>query len=152
MAPQSPVPATARQGPVTLQLRRTFQAPRERVFRAWTTAEELKRWHAPAPNITSVAEVDLRVGGKYRIHMRAPDGAEHRAVGVYREIDPPKKLVFTWSWEGGYLSDTLVTVEFLDRGAATELVLTHELFPSDEARTQHASGWNAVFDKLAQII
>jgi uncharacterized protein YndB with AHSA1/START domain len=97
-------------------------------------------------------ELDLRVGGKYRIHMRAPDGAEHHAVGVYREIDPPNKLVFTWSWEGGDMNDTLVTVEFLDRGATTELVLTHELFPNDEARKQHAAGWNAALDKLVQTL
>lgn len=137
---------------VALQLRRTFQAPRERVFRAWTSPEELKRWHAPAPMTTPVAEVDLRVGGKYRIHMRAPDGAEHHAVGVYRVVDPPKKLVFTWTWEGGDMADTLVTVEFLDRGPATELVLTHELFPSDEARASHEHGWNAVLEKLGQML
>jgi uncharacterized protein YndB with AHSA1/START domain len=145
-------PAPTRPRSVTLQLRRTFHAPRERVFRAWTSAEELKRWHAPPSHTTSLAEIDLRVGGKYRIHMRAPDGAEHRAVGVYREIDPPKKLVFTWTWEGGEMGDTLVTVEFRDRGATTELVLTHELFPNDEARDQHAVGWNAVLDNLAQSL
>jgi uncharacterized protein YndB with AHSA1/START domain len=145
-------PAPTQQRPVTLRLRRTFQAPRERVFRAWTSAEELKRWHAPPPHTTPFAEVDLRVGGKYRIHMRAPDGAEHHAVGVYREIDPPKKLVFTWTWEGGDMGDTLVTVEFLDRGAATEIVLTHELFPSDDVRARHEAGWNGAFDKLAQVL
>jgi uncharacterized protein YndB with AHSA1/START domain len=135
-----------------LQLRRTFQAPRERVWRAWTSAEELKRWHAPAPLTTPDAQVDLRVGGKYLIAMRAPDGAEHRAIGVYREIDPPKKLVFTWTWEGGTLGETLVTVEFFDRGPATELVLTHERFPNDEERDRHQDGWSKVLDKLPQAL
>lgn len=145
-------PAPTRPRSVTLQLRRTFRAPRERVFRAWTSPEELKRWHAPPPSTTPLVELDLRVGGKYRIHMRAPDGAEHHAVGVYREIDPPKKLVFTWSWEGGDMNDTLVTVEFLDRGATTELVLTHELFPNDDVSAKHEAGWSAALDKLAQVL
>jgi uncharacterized protein YndB with AHSA1/START domain len=145
-------PSTPAQRTVTLRLRRTFQAPRERVFRAWTSAEELKRWHAPVSHTTPLVEMDLRVGGKYRITMRAPDGAEHSAVGVYREIDPPKKLVFTWSWEGGDMNDTLVTIEFLERGSATELVLTHELFPNDTVRANHEAGWNAAFEKLTQAL
>ena len=152
MATPSPTRTPAQQRSVSLRVRRTFQAPRERVFRAWTSAEELKRWHAPPLHTTSLAEVDPRVGGRYRIHMLAPDGAEHRVTGVYREIDPPKKLVFTWTWEGSAMGDTLVTVEFLDRGATTELILTHELFPSEDARDQHEAGWNGVLDRLAQAL
>src|SRR6266566_2390836 len=101
-----------------------------------------------------VSEVDLRPGGRYRIHMQAPDGAvTHRLVGVYRLVDPPKKLVYTWRWENEPESgETLVTVEFLDRGASTELVLTHELFPNDEASRKHEAGWTACFDKLARVV
>jgi len=140
--------------PVTLRLRRTFAAPRERVFRAWTVPEEMKQWTAPGDMTTPVAEVDLRPGGRYRIHMQAPDGAvTHRLVGVYRLVDPPKKLVYTWGWENEPESgETLVTVEFLDRGASTELVLTHELFPNDEASRKHEAGWTACFDKLARVV
>src|SRR3954467_14261328 len=85
-----------------LEVRRLIRAPRQRVFDAWTKAEELKAWHAPGPLTVSLAEIDLRVGGAYRIHMQAPDGSEHRASGVYREIDPPRKVVYTWGWDGDH--------------------------------------------------
>src|SRR2546427_12616018 len=83
----APAPQTA---PVTVRLQRTFQAPREKVFQAWTRPEELKRWSAPGDLTTPVAEVDLRVGGRYRIDMRAPDGTLHRVTGTYREVESPK--------------------------------------------------------------
>ena len=119
----------------------------------WTTPEEIKRWKGPGERTTPVVEVDLRVGGAYRIHMRTPDGSEVRLVGVYREVDPPKKLVYTWSWETSpEMGETLVTVEFLERGRATDVVLKHELFPTDEARGKHEHGWTASLDKLAKIL
>ncbi len=144
----------ARQSTVTLRLRRTFQAPRDRVFRAWTTPEEMKQWKAPGELTTPVAEVDLRPGGKYRIHMQAPDGTLHRLVGEYRVVDPPKKLVYTWQWEDDpdKPSETLVTVEFLERGGATEVVLTHDLFPNEQTRNRHEMGWSGCFDKLARVV
>jgi uncharacterized protein YndB with AHSA1/START domain len=145
--------ATQQQRTAALSLRRTFQASRERVFRAWTTPEEIKRWKGPGDRTTPVVEVDLRVGGAYRVHMRSPDGSEVRLVGVYREVDPPKKLVYTWVWETSpEMGETLVTVEFLERGRATEVVLKHELFPADEARDRHEHGWSGSLDKLARIL
>jgi uncharacterized protein YndB with AHSA1/START domain len=145
--------ATQQQRTAALSLRRTFQASRERVFRAWTTPEEIKRWKGPGERTTPVAEVDLRVGGAYRVHMRSPDGSEMRLVGVYREVDPPKKLVYTWGWETNpEMGETLVTVEFLERGRATEVVLKHELFPADDVRDQHEQGWHGSLDKLDKIL
>jgi uncharacterized protein YndB with AHSA1/START domain len=145
--------AIQQQRTAVLHLRRTFQASRERVFRAWTTPEEMKRWKAPGDRTTPVVEVDLRVGGKYRVHMRSPDGSEVRLVGMYREVDPPKKLVYTWVWETSpEMGETLVTVEFLERGRMTEVVLKHELFPADEVRDLHEHGWSGSFDKLAEIL
>ena len=79
-----------------VEVRRVIRAPRQRVFEAWTKPEELKRWHAPGPMTVSLAEVDLRVGGRYRIHMVAPSGEEHRVVGTYREVDPPRRLTYSW--------------------------------------------------------
>ena len=141
------------QSTVTLRLRRTFSAPPERVFRAWTTPEEMKQWKAPGEMTTPVAEVDLRVGGTYRIHMRAPDGALHRLVGAYRLVDPPKKLVYTWRWEDNpEAGETLVTVEFLARGKGTDLVLTQELFATDDLRGQHETGWTKCFEKLSELV
>ena len=136
-----------------LQVRRVFDAPPQRLFQAWTTPEELKHWHAPGPLSCVLAEIDLRVGGRFRIHMREPDGKEHRVVGAYRVIDPPKRLAYTWQWEtkstNNDLVETLVTIEFLPRGTGTELVLTHEGFASEEARTSHEHGWSAIMEKLA---
>jgi len=139
--------------PATLQVRRTFQAPRAKVFQAWTEAQALKRWSAPGDFITPLADVDLRVGGRYRIHMQAPDGTLHKVTGTYRVVDPPKKLVYTWFWETkAEDGETLVTVEFHERGRGTEVVLTHELFPNDEARKSHEMGWTACFEKLATLL
>lgn len=136
-----------------LEVRRTFAAPRQRVFEAWTRPDELKRWAAPGPMSTPLAEVDLRVGGRYRIHMRSPDGAEHRVVGEYREVDPPKRLVYTWTWETNPdVTDSIVTVEFHDRDGSTEVVLRHEGLPSVDSRERHASGWSQCLEKLETVV
>ena len=133
----------------TLQVRRTIRAPRQRVFDAWTKAEELKAWHAPGPLMVSRAEIDLRPGGTYRIHMRAPDGTEHRVTGVYREVDPPRRVVYTWGWEGEHkVKDSVVTIEFHERDNATEVVLTHAGILDEAERTNHEQGWSAIMDKL----
>ncbi|MFQ5912546.1 MAG: SRPBCC domain-containing protein [Nitrospinota bacterium] len=140
---------TASENAVFIQ--RTFKLPRERVFRAWTDAEEMKKWFAPSDDFTiPAAEVDLRVGGKYRIAMKSPDGNMNVAVGTYKEVRPPEKLAFTWTWaEGGMdVGESLVTVEFRERGGETEVSLTHELLPTDEARQAHSEGWNGCLGRL----
>jgi uncharacterized protein YndB with AHSA1/START domain len=145
-----PDPNTAAE--TTLQLKRTFAAPREKVFHAWAQPETLKKWCAPSDEFSiPIAEADLRVGGKYRIAMQAPDGNLYVAIGEYREILPPQKLVFTWLWEGGDMHETLVTLEFHERGGETELILTHELFPDAEARNRHEQGWMGCMGRLAKL-
>jgi uncharacterized protein YndB with AHSA1/START domain len=138
----------------TLKVRRTFPAPRERVFRAWTDAKELARWFAPSAEYsTQVPELDLKVGGKYRVEMHHKGGNVHRVGGTYREIKPPEKIVFTWSWERDPAArDSLVTVEFRDLGASTEILLTHEQLPDAEQRGKHEQGWNGCLDQLAQYL
>ena len=148
--------------PTTLQISRTFQANREKVFKAWTTADALKQWFGPTDDFTvPLAEVDLRVGGKYRIQMKAPDGEVHTVGGVYREVAAPEKLVFTWAWEeGGGCGDsekeppveTLVTVEFREKGQSTEVLLTHELFPTTESRDKHDEGWSGCLTRLGKVV
>ena len=145
-----------------ISITRVIAAPRELVFRAWTEPERLQKWWGvQADYTTPIAEVDLRVGGKYRLGMRAPDN-EHPFVvgGTYREVRPMEKLVYTWVWEHhGEGSDsnfepaeTLVTVEFRDLGDKTELVLTHEYFPDENMRDEHNHGWNGCFDQLARHV
>jgi uncharacterized protein YndB with AHSA1/START domain len=133
-----------------VEVRRVIRAPRQRVFDAWTKPEELKRWHAPGPMTVSLAEIDLRVGGAYRIHMVAPSGEEHRVVGTYREVDPPRRLTYSWQWETGTDAGvSTVTIDFVERGGETEVVLRHEGLAREEARTSHLQGWTAITDKLA---
>jgi uncharacterized protein YndB with AHSA1/START domain len=139
---------------ITLKLRRTFKASREKVFRAWTDPEELKKWWGPEGYVTLSAEVDPRVGGKYRLGMRKlPDGEIFYLSGIYREVRPPERLVYTWRWEAKpELGETLVTVEFHEVGRSTEVVLTHELFPTATARDDHNRGWNGCLDRLEKLL
>jgi len=139
-----------------LQIRRRFAASRERVFRAWTDPEALKQWFAVAEGYTTpIAEVDLRVGGRYRLGMKPPDSDQILIVGgEYREIRPPERLVFTWSWEGAPSNEpaTLLTIEFREQGGATEVLLTHENFVDEAARDRHAGGWEGCLSGLTRLI
>ncbi len=139
---------------ITLNLRRTFKAPRKKVFRAWTDPEELKKWWGPEGYDTPSAEVDLRVGGKYRLGMRKlPDGEIFYLSGIYREVRPPERLVYTWRWEAQpEHGETLVSVEFREVGDSTEVVLTHERFPTEKARDDHNRGWSGCLDRLAKLL
>ena len=137
-----------------LRITRTFAAPREKVFRAWTDAEELARWWGPKGFTVPLCELDPRPGGTLQTTMRAPDGEEFNLRGVYREVSPPSRLVFTWIWQEGEMKgvETLLTVEFRDLGGATELVLTHEGFPGAAVRERHDQGWSSSLDCLEEII
>jgi uncharacterized protein YndB with AHSA1/START domain len=84
--------------------------------------------------------------------MTSPDGNANRVVGRYLEVNPPERLVFTWQWETGEAHDeTVVTLEFIDRAGKTELVLTHERFPTDSARAHHDQGWVGCLDRLVRL-
>ncbi|MDN5861169.1 MAG: SRPBCC domain-containing protein [Pseudonocardia sp.] len=142
-----------------LRIEQTFPASRERVFAAWTHPEVLRRWWAAGPGWASPwIEVDLRVGGSYRLAMTAPGAADTNVVaGQYLEIAPPRRLVYTWQWESaeapGGDAVTLVTVEFRDAGAAgTTVVLTHSGFPDADARDQHDAGWRACLAQLDERV
>jgi uncharacterized protein YndB with AHSA1/START domain len=139
----------------TLRVRRRFPAPRDRVFRAWTDPEALRRWWLPRPGVSvPQLELDVREGGRYRIAMKNEKGAVFHLSGTYREVRPPEKLVYTWRWERPDMDigETVVTVEFRDLGTATEVVLTHDLFPSAAARDEHARGWSGVLEQLERTL
>lgn len=146
--------ATTKPAETTLVITRTYAAPREKVFRAWTEPEELKKWWAAGTGfITTIAEVDLRVGGRYRLGMKPPDkDVVHVVGGVYREVQRPSRLVYTWTWEDGDGTETLVTVDFHDKGSSTEVILTHKDFASQESRDQHAHGWAGCLDSLDRLV
>jgi uncharacterized protein YndB with AHSA1/START domain len=137
-----------------LQINKTFTASREKVFQAWTKAEFLTQWFAPSDDFaTEVHELDVRVGGRYRVQMKSPEGRMHTVGGTYREIVPSKKLVFTWAWEEeSQWGETVVTLEFHDLERGTELILTQEMFPSRDARDEHNKGWTGCLNRLAQFV
>ncbi|GAC1357435.1 MAG: SRPBCC domain-containing protein [Vulcanimicrobiaceae bacterium] len=138
-----------------LVIRRTLNAKRERVWKAWTTKEEMMAWSAPERASVTEFEADIRVGGAYRLTMIQPGGEKYIAKGVYREITPPAKLSYTWTWEEDTLEEeheTLLTIELLDLGDQTEVILTHDNLASVESRDNHARGWGETLDNLAKHV
>ncbi|MBL6945805.1 MAG: SRPBCC domain-containing protein [Rhodospirillales bacterium] len=137
-----------------LIITRNFAAARERVFKSFTDADVLKEWFGPEGFTVPSAKVDFRVGGNYRITMRSPEDTDHTVVGIYREINEPDWLVFTWAWETGDMddADTLVTLEFADDGDGTEMTLTHEGFPNEDLRDRHNEGWCSSFNCLDSVL
>jgi uncharacterized protein YndB with AHSA1/START domain/predicted enzyme related to lactoylglutathione lyase len=137
--------------PVTLQIKRLIKSSRERVFAAWTTANQIQHWFGPATCRVLDAEIDLRVGGAYRFRILNDPNGELIVSGIYREIVAPEKLVFTWRWLDDADWDNLksvVTVEFVEVKGGTEVRLTHEGFPDDESAGNHEKGWSGCLDKL----
>jgi uncharacterized protein YndB with AHSA1/START domain len=131
-----------------------FAAPREQIFHAWTTAEELTQWWSPGGYATTAADIDLRPGGHYRLTMRHSDGSIATLSGKYLEVVAPERIVMTWISVGGPLDDgheALLTLEFLDRGGATELRLTHERLPA-VSKNAYALGWTAVIAGLQSYL
>jgi uncharacterized protein YndB with AHSA1/START domain len=139
-----------------LKIRRIYHASRDRVFRAWTDPEQLKKWFAVAEGYTTpIAEVDLREGGRYRLGMQPPgDDGVLIVGGVYRQILPHEKLVFTWRWESPSADEpeTLVTVEFHEQDNGTEVILKHELFTDASQRDKHGEGWMGCMDNLEHLL
>jgi len=138
-----------------LIIRRTFDAPRELVFRAWTEPQLLAQWSCPRGFTCSENRGELRVGGAFSACMRSPEGTEHRLRGVYREIVPPERLVFTHCWvdeRGTPGPETLVTVMLAERGGRTEMMFHQGLFASIAARDGHEQGWTSCFEQLAELL
>lgn len=146
----------------TLVLKRMLNAPQERAFKVWSAAEHIQQWMRPETGMeVPLATVDLRVGGKFRIQMKTPDGEFFTAVGVFKEVKAPELLVYTWDWEkdggGAEFGEvegkaSLVRVEFLKRGERTELVLTHSQFATVESRDNHARGWGKLVDSFSMFV
>jgi uncharacterized protein YndB with AHSA1/START domain len=137
----------------SVRVSKTIRATPERLFRAWTDPEELAHWWRMEGDgwAFAGATLDLRAGGRYRLGMTAPDGRMHVAVGEYREIHRPTRLVFTWDWEApeSRVGETLVSVEFNDGGdGTTEIVLTHERFPDEARMRSHEQGWTQLLRLL----
>jgi uncharacterized protein YndB with AHSA1/START domain len=162
-----PTPQPTHEGPeFLLQIRRTFAAPRERVFAAWAQREQLERWMCKdvASHQVIHHEQGIRPGGRWRMEIR--DSAKNEVYwgqGTYLEVTPPERIVFTWSWTkevpGAPDADlhpespvTEVTVELFERGEKTELVLTHRGLGSVKLREEHETGWIGCLNELEKTL
>jgi uncharacterized protein YndB with AHSA1/START domain len=138
----------------SLSLRRHYPVAPEKVWRAWTDPEALKRWWGPGgQDPVSLAELDVRVGGRFRIVFGGPQGREHECAGIYKEVVPSRKLVFTWCWPNSTPERvSLVTVLFKAAGGGTDFEFLHEKFFDEAARDGHNRGWSESFAKLEQYL
>ncbi len=136
--------------PITV--RRTIAASREELFDAWLDVESLKVFMTPPPpsDIPSDVRIDPRVGGSFEIVMHHR-GQAYPHHGVYRVIDRPSKLEFTWISRGTDHAETLVTVEFHERGEETEVVVTHQGLPSPDSALDHSKGWGHILELLMSL-
>lgn len=137
----------------SITLKRVYRASVERVWQAWTEAEVLKQWFGPSSDVPVLsAETDLRTGGRYRIVMQAGGGEQHRVSGTYREVEPHRRLVFTWAWESTPERESLVTIEIAPADGGTRLTLTHEMFFDEAARDRHEQGWKGSLTRLEALL
>jgi uncharacterized protein YndB with AHSA1/START domain len=137
----------------TLQMERTFAAPAQAVFDAWTSEEVMRRWwHAGRDWETPEATVDLRVGGAVRVVMRNPHtDTTYGGGGVYTEIDPPRRLVFTWLWDDMDVRQ-LIEIDFEEHDGVTTVRFTHRDLWDEEAVRSHEEGWGICFDNLERAL
>ena len=135
--------------PQELRLSRRYPVACEKVWRAWTDPQALSAWFGPGePNSVLLAQLDVRVGGRYRIRFQTPDGHEHEVAGIYEVVQPPHKLVFSWAWHSTPERVSRVTVALRPEADGTVLDLLHDRFVDAEARTNHQRGWTGTFAKL----
>jgi uncharacterized protein YndB with AHSA1/START domain len=147
--------AAVKSADTALSITRIFDAPRERVFKAWTDPAEVCRWMGPGNWSCTLKSSDLRAGGGYTIEMKHADGDEMAVTGIFREVVAPEKLVYSWAWrgeDGKPGPESLVTVTFRAVGRKTELTVRHEGFDGKESRDAHMGGWNGALDKLVEFL
>jgi uncharacterized protein YndB with AHSA1/START domain len=136
----------------TLVITRLFDAPAARVFDAWLNREEWQAWIGPEGMKCDVPLLEPRVGGRYRVTMHMPGGQVIPVAGVFKVIDKPRTLALTWGWEGDPSRDSLVTLTFKQKGAATELTLRQEGLGTVANRDDHGRGWNSALNKLVTYL
>jgi uncharacterized protein YndB with AHSA1/START domain len=145
--------STTQSPPLQLRLERLIRTDRARAFAAWTKPELLREWSAPAGMTIPDGQLDLRVGGRWRVVMVEPNGTRHEAFGTYLEVTPPERLVYTHAWKQGNGSspETTLTVEFFEVAGGTRVVLTQDGFASPQSRDGHGQGWSSSLDQLEKM-
>ncbi|WNZ25825.1 SRPBCC domain-containing protein [Leptolyngbya sp. NK1-12] len=134
-----------------LTITRMFDAPRSLVFKVWTQPEHFSRWLGPKDFTAIACHMNVQVGGMYRACIRSPEGNDHWMQGIYREINEPERLMFTFAWEDESSQpkhETLVTVTFEEQGNKTLMTFQQAIFESTESRDSHNTGWSECFDRL----
>jgi uncharacterized protein YndB with AHSA1/START domain len=138
-----------------LRLERLIAAPPERVFAFWIDPAQVVRWWGPAGYEVPSSDFDVRPGGQWRTTVQTPDGQRRTISGMYRAIEPPRRLVFTWGWlgdDGTRGHETEVTVTFEPVPGGTRLVLRQQELESKESLDRHGQGWLSSFDRLARAV
>jgi uncharacterized protein YndB with AHSA1/START domain len=136
-----------------VRIERTFNAPAEEVFDAWTDVEVIKRWFRPASGWQEPsAEVDLRVGGKVRVVMRDPDGQPVEAGGEYTLIERPNRLAFTWTFDDDPSNQQMIELQFTERDGVTTVLFVNSDISEQSRRDAQYEGWNTCFDELQLVL
>lgn len=141
----------------TLRLSRVFDAPRERVFAAWTDPQQFAQWFGPPAVTTVYCDLDVRVGGAWRLLGSSAEG-KHAVSGTYLEVREPERLAFTWAWhEGGDHAkprghETVVTLDFKAAGGKTEMTMVQRRFAEASGAVNHDRGWTGSFTKLDEFL
>jgi uncharacterized protein YndB with AHSA1/START domain len=136
----------------SLTLKRRLKAPPAKVFAAWTEPDKILKWFGPDAGPVHEASTDVRVGGRYAVSFSTEDGEQHHVSGIYREVVPNEKLVFTWAWRTMPERESLVTVLIKPDGTGSLLTLIHEQFFDEPARDRHRQGWSGCLDKLERYL
>jgi uncharacterized protein YndB with AHSA1/START domain len=139
-------------GAPSLTLVRRFRAPPARVWDAWTRPDLMVLWFGPHHTRAESAEADLRPGGRFRVVLREENGERHEATGLYAEIEPERRLVFSWNWVSTPERVSRVTVAFRAVPEGTEVTLTHDRFADAETATRHTRGWTESLERLSALL
>jgi uncharacterized protein YndB with AHSA1/START domain len=149
-------PEAAEPSDRVLVITRVFDAPRPAVFASWTDARQLAQWWGPRGFSIVSCAADVRVGGTWRVETRSPEGETHNAGGIYRDVAPPERLVFTMAWDGSEDGEpgreTVVTVGLAEEGSRTRMTFRQAVFSSMAARDAHDQGWSSAFELLAEYL
>jgi uncharacterized protein YndB with AHSA1/START domain len=137
----------------SLVLKRRLKAPAEKVYQAWTHPEQMTLWWGVTPHNSRkpIAEADLRVGGRFRVQFWGKNDEHHSVSGIYREVVPNRKLVFSWAWQSTPERESQVTIDLNPVADGTLLTLTHEQFFSQQACDDHRVGWEHGLDMLEAV-
>jgi uncharacterized protein YndB with AHSA1/START domain len=137
-------------GHCQLVMSRVIAASPERLFAAWTTPDQLRKWWGPPGGHCVDAQTDVRAGGSYRLDNRTADGELITISGTFTEVSPPTRIAYTWQVDPGPAHSELVTVSFTRCDGGTDVVICHDRITAEPVRREHARGWASCLGRLAE--